>query len=208
VAACIVNPGAPGCTQVLPTLTECRANAGVYGCAQVLALSFQACLANPNDPGCSGVLPTISQCVNQSSQAGCEVVLPTLAQCIGSPTLQGCSVRLPSLAACAASPSTAGCEAVLPQPNYCVTHPSDPTCTIFSGNGGVQDPQGKPVAQAVQDTVHLINRGTSQATPSTGKPPAEESDKEPGQGSKVTGPAQTENTGAKNEKPATKMYCN
>jgi hypothetical protein len=153
-------------------------------------------------------VPTLEACEASPSAPGCGVVLPTLAQCIGSPTLQGCSVRLPSLAACAASPSTAGCEAVLPRPNYCVTHPSDPTCAIFGGNGGAQDPQGKPVAQAVQDTVQLINRGTSQATPSTGKPPAEESDKEPGQGSKVTGPAQTENTGAKNEKPATKMYCN
>jgi hypothetical protein len=176
----------------------------------VLEASFQACLANPNDPGCSGVLPTISQCVNKSSERGCDAVLPTLSQCIGSPTLQGCSVRLPSLQACAASPSTAGCEAVLPQPDFCGTHPGDPRCAVFTGNGGsAQTSDGKQVSQAVQGVVQLLNPGRGATTqPGTGQQAEGQDDRNPGQTGKVTGPAQAENSGAKNEKPATKMYCN
>jgi hypothetical protein len=204
--SCVAHPEGAGCLDVLPKLPVCKLTPGAEGCAQVLELAFQACLAKPNDASCSGVLPTLSQCVNKSSDRGCEVVLPTLSQCIGSPSLQGCSVRLPSLQTCAASPSTQGCEAVLPQPDYCATHPADPTCAIFSG--GATDIQGKPVAQAVQGTVHLINGGISEVAPSTGKPAGEENDKQPGQAGKDKGPAQAENTGAKNEKPATKMYCN
>jgi filamentous hemagglutinin family protein len=207
--SCMVNPSAAGCLEnVLPKLAVCKLTPSLEGCAQVIEASFQACLGKPNDPGCSGVLPTISQCVSTSTARGCDVVLPTLAQCVGSPTLQGCSVRLPSLATCAAAPSTIGCEAVLPQPSYCSVHPSDPTCAIFSGSGGSQETQGKQVAQAVQDTVHLINRGTAEVAPAASQPGAEKDTKDPGLDGRATGPAQAEKTGAKNEKPATKMYCN
>jgi hypothetical protein len=135
-------------------------------------------------------------------------VLPTLTQCIGSPSLQGCSVRLPSLQTCAASPSTQGCQAVLPQPDYCGAHPSDPVCVVFGGNGGTADVQAKPVAQAVQGAVQLINRGTADAASTTGTAAGDDKDKAPGQTGKVTDKAQADNPGAKNEKPATKMYCN
>jgi hypothetical protein len=207
--SCVAHPEGAGCLEnVLPKLAVCKLTPSLDGCAQVLEMSLQACLANPNDPGCSGVLPTLSQCVLKSSERGCDAVLPTLAQCIGSPGLQGCSVRLPSLQACAASPSTAGCEAVLPKPDFCGAHPSDPTCAVFNGNGGANDTQGKSVTHAVQTAVQLINRGGSDAALTTGQAAGEENDKGSGQAGKVTGPAQAQNTGAKNEKPATKMYCN
>jgi hypothetical protein len=208
--SCVAHPEGAGClANVLPKLAVCKLTPSLEGCAQVLEATFQSCLANPNDPGCSGVLPTLSQCVGNSAGRGCDAVLPTLAQCIGSPSLQGCSVRLPSLQTCAASPSTQGCQAVLPQPDYCGTHPSDPTCAVFSGSGGTADVQGKPVAQAVQGTVQLINQGAPATTATNaGKPAGEENNKDTGAASKATGPAQAENTGAKNEKPAAKMYCN
>jgi hypothetical protein len=150
------------------------------------------------------VLPTLSQCVSHSSQSGCEAVLPTLAQCTGSPTLQGCSVRLPSLATCAAAPSTPGCEAVLPQPSYCSTHPSDASCVVFGSGSGTQ-----PVAQAVQTSVRLINQGPpSVAATAPGQPDGKPEDKQPGKDGTAASQSQAQNSGAKNEKPATKTYCN
>jgi filamentous hemagglutinin family protein len=198
--SCVANPAGAGCLEnVLPKLAVCKVTPSLEGCAQVIESTFQSCLARPNDASCSGVLPTLSQCVSRSSERGCEAVLPTLAQCIGSPGLQGCSVRLPSLQTCAASPSTQGCEAVLPQPNYCSVNPGDPSCAVFNGNGGsAQNTGGKQVSQAVQGTVQLINQGQA----------GEPDNKNPGQDGRAAGPAPAENTGAKNAKPATKMYCN
>jgi filamentous hemagglutinin family protein len=208
--SCVANPGAAGCLEnVLPKLAVCKVTPSLAGCAQVIEATFQSCLAKPNDAGCSGVLPTLSQCVSKSSERGCEAVLPTLAQCIGSPGLQGCSVRLPSLQTCAASPSTQGCEAVLPQPNYCSTHPGDPACAVFTGtSGGALGGDGSSVGQAVQNTVQLVNLGTGGGTlPGQGLAGGPDN-KNPGQNGHAAGPAAAENTGVKNEKPATKMYCN
>jgi filamentous hemagglutinin family protein len=210
--SCVAHPEGAGCVEnVLPKLAVCKLTPSAEGCSVVLEMSFQACLANPNDASCSGVLPTLSQCVIKSSERGCDAVLPTLAQCIGSPALQGCSVRLPSLQICAASPNTAGCEAVLPRPDYCSAHPTDPVCAVFNpGAGSGPDSDGKQVAQAVQGTVQLINQGKGGAGSSApGSGPAEgQENGKPEQAGKATGPAQAENTGAKNEKPVTKMYCN
>ena len=208
--SCVAHPEGAGCLEnVLPKLPVCKLTPSAEGCAQVLELTFQSCLAKPNDPSCSGVLPTLSQCVIKSSERGCDAVLPTLAQCIGSPTLQGCGVRLPSLQACAASPATAGCEAVLPKPDFCGTHPGDPSCAVFTGNGGAQSGDGKQVAQAVQGVVQLINQSKpGVTTPGAGRQGGAQDDKNPGQGGRASGPAQAENTGAKNEKPAAKLYCN
>lgn len=207
--SCVANPAGAGCLEnVLPKLAVCKVTPSLEGCAQVIESTFQSCLARPNDASCSGVLPTLSQCVSRSSERGCEAVLPTLAQCIVSPGLQGCSVRLPSLQTCAASPSTQGCEAVLPQPNYCSVNPGDPGCAVFNGNGGgAQNDGGKQVSQAVQGTVHLINQGTGGTLPGQGQA-GEPDKKNPGQDGRAAGPAPAENTGAKNDKPATKMYCN
>jgi hypothetical protein len=138
-------------------------------------------------------------------------------------------VILPALAQCAANPSLGGCEAVLPKPDFCGTHPTDPTCQVFnptpaSGTGGDAKAPGTQVGQTVRTTVTLINTSTSSTsvTGSTGgiaaggaagsgtssssgsssdKPSDKQSDKD-------QGPAASENNGAKNEKPATKMYCN
>jgi len=206
--ACLANPSGPGCGDVLPKLDVCKLTPSLEGCTQVLALGFQACLANPHDPVCSGILPTLTQCQGNSKLSGCDVVLPTLAQCIGSPSLQGCDVRLPSLAVCAAAPSTAGCEAVLPTASFCTTHPGDAVCVVFNGGtGSGQGAQGTPVAQAVQTVVQLINTAAPSVTgggagasgngTSTAKP-----------GERATGLAQAEQSGVKNEKPATKLYCN
>ncbi|MCS0633814.1 filamentous hemagglutinin N-terminal domain-containing protein [Telluria mixta] len=206
--ACLANPSGAGCGDVLPKLDVCKLTPSLEGCTQVLALGFQACLANPHDPGCSGILPTLTQCQGNSKLPGCEVVLPTLAQCIGSPSLQGCDVRLPSLAVCAAAPSTAGCEAVLPTASFCSTHPGDAVCVVFGGGTGTgQNAQGTPVAQAVQTVVQLINT----STPTIAGSGAGKSDKDAAAGKpaeRLSGLAQVEQSGVKNEKPATKTYCN
>jgi filamentous hemagglutinin family protein len=211
--ACLANPAGAGCGDVLPKLDVCRLTPSLEGCTQVLALGFQACLANPHDPGCGGILPTLTQCQGNSKLPGCDVVLPTLAQCIGSPSLQGCDVRLPTLAACAAAPSTAGCEAVLPTASFCSTHPGDASCVTFSGSGGAgQNTLGTPVAQAVQTTVHVINT----ALPAAALPVPQGGGADKGGGDaaaakpddRASGPVQAELSGVKNEKPATKTYCN
>lgn len=206
--ACLANPSGAGCGDILPKLDVCKLTPSLEGCTQVLALGFQACLANPHDASCSGILPTLTQCQGNSKLAGCDVVLPTLTQCIGSPSLQGCDVRLPSLAVCAAAPGTAGCEAVLPTASFCSTHPGDPSCVAISGSGGAgQNTQGTPVAKAVQTVVQLINTSAPAVTVSG----AAKSDKDAAAtkpGERLTGLAQAEQSGVKNEKPATKLYCN
>jgi filamentous hemagglutinin family protein len=211
--ACLANPSGAGCGDVLPRLDVCKLTPSLEGCTQVLALGFQACLANPHDPSCGGILPTLTQCQGNSKLSGCDVVLPTLAQCIGSPSLQGCDVRLPTLAACAAAPATAGCAAVLPTASFCSAHPGDASCVTFSGSGGTgQNTQGTPVAQAVQTTVQVINTAIpAVATVVAGASAGDKSDNaaagdKPAE--RLAGPAQAELSGVKNEKAATKMYCN
>jgi filamentous hemagglutinin family protein len=200
--ACLVNPGGQGCAAILPSLPSCKANGAQEGCPQVLQLAWDFCMAHPNDASCSGILPTLSQCVADKSAAGCSVVLPTFEQCVGSPTLQGCQVILPTLAQCAAAPGTAGCAAVLPSPSFCTTHPGDASCQPFNGGAGAQNGQ---VAQAAQATVSLINTSLPRAASSGGAT----GQAGPGKpGDKLAGPAPSEKSGAKNEKPATKTYCN
>jgi filamentous hemagglutinin family protein len=225
--SCLANPSAPGCGSVLPSLDVCKRSAALEGCAQVLELGFQACLLAPNAAGCSGILPTLGECVSDKTKRGCDAVLPTFDQCVASPSLQGCEVRLPSLATCAQAPTTQGCQAVLPTASFCSTHPGDASCVVFTGNGGnggSGDGQGgkqgggSPVAQAVQQTVQLISSGTNQVVQTTGLPSGSGSGagagstsgsgSSSGKQSSVTGALQTENTGAKNEKPAAKTYCN
>jgi filamentous hemagglutinin family protein len=211
--ACLAKPSGAGCGDILPKLDVCKLTPSLEGCTQVLALGFQACLANPHDPGCGGILPTLTQCQGNSTLPGCDVVLPTLAQCIGSPSLQGCDVRLPTLAQCAVALGTAGCEAVLPTAAFCSTHPGDANCVTFSGSGGAgQNAQGTPVAQAVQTVVQVINTtipavaALVAAGGGDAKDDSAASAAKPGE--RASGPAQAELSGVKNEKPATKMYCN
>ncbi|MGG7605803.1 filamentous hemagglutinin N-terminal domain-containing protein [Massilia sp. BKSP1R2A-1] len=210
--ACLVNPTGAGCASVLPALAVCKATPGLEGCIQVLQLTFDACLATPGDASCVGILPTLSQCVNDKTAAGCQVVLPTLQQCIGSPTLQGCSVRLPRLEQCAVNPNTAGCEAVLPKPDFCSTHPGDASCQVFQPSPSTGNQGKKPVATAQQVAVNLINTRIPTTQQRAPEGPAQSGPGEGGDGRKASekqaGPAQGPNTGAQNEKPAAKMYCN
>jgi filamentous hemagglutinin family protein len=225
---CVANAAGPGCDAVLPALDVCKATPAAEGCGAVIKKTFDQCLVNPNDPRCTGVLPKVSECVSDKTQPGCQVVLPTMNQCIGSPTLQGCSVILPKLEQCAANPNVQGCEAVLPKPDFCTTHPLDPTCQVFNPapGGSGKDAKGGQVTQAVQTSVTLINGSTgktggaggSGANGGPGNPAGTGTGTNSGTSSsdsnlekpaeKVTGPAAGENSGARNEKPATKTYCN
>jgi filamentous hemagglutinin family protein len=206
--ACLGKPNDPSCSGVLPTLSQCVANSAARGCEAVLPTLAQ-CIGSPSLQGCSARLPSLRTCTASPSVQGCEAVLPSLALCIANPSMAGCEVRLPTLQACAALPATPGCQVVLPSATFCNTNPGAAACVVFNGGtgSGAQSSDGRQVAQAVQGTVQLINRGTTDVAPPGGKPAGEDKSKETGPGSK-NGPAQADNTGAKNEKPATKLYCN
>ena len=215
--ACLAVPTGAGCAGVLPSLPVCKASPGLEGCTQVRQLAFDACLKQPGDASCSGILPTLSQCVNDKGLGGCQVVLPTLEQCIGSPGLQGCSVQLPRLEQCAANPRLAGCQAVLPQADFCATHPGDASCVVFQPAPTTGGQGQTPVAGAQQAAVNLINTRTPNTPlqPPQAAAPGGASAGEGGEGGdggkpgdKQAGPAQGPNTGVKNEKPVSKMYCN
>jgi hypothetical protein len=83
--------------------------------------------------------------------------------------------------------------------------PGDTSCQPFSSSGGIgASAAGGSVAQSVQTMINLSNTSVAQAgTPVSGgggdsKKPA----------SKEAGPAASDKSGAKNEKPVTKTYCN
>jgi hypothetical protein len=105
---------------------------------------------------------------------------------------------------------------VLPSASFCSTHPLDASCQVFNpAPAAGQDGKGAPLSQAVQATVNLINTGTSTrpTAPPTGTGSGSGGTGSDSSGSnkpseKQSGPAPSENSGAKNEKPATKMYCN
>jgi hypothetical protein len=233
--SCVANPAGAGCNSVLPPVDVCKLTPGKEGCAAVISHTFDLCLAKPNDPSCAGILPTVSQCVSDKSKPGCQAVLPTMNQCIGSPTLQGCAVILPRIEQCAANPNMQGCEAVLPQPSFCATHPTDPTCQVFNPSTqgtGDEKAKGSSVAQSVQTTVTLINGSTAKpaagsggsaggsgstvgnpaggtsTTNNSGSASDSNSGTSDKNSDKQSGPAAGENSGVKNEKPATKTYCN
>lgn len=215
--ACLVNPSGANCAAILPPLETCKLSSGVEGCVQVLRLAFDACLVNPLAASCSGILPTLTQCVADKSQPGCAAVLPTLAQCIVSPSLQGCSVMLPKLEQCVATPTLAGCEAVLPKPDFCATHPTDATCQgLNPGSSAGNDGKPSPVSQAVQNTVKVINQTTEvmatlqeqKAGTTVGKTQDNTGSTSPEKTDTTTGVTPAEKSGVKNEKPATKVYCN
>jgi hypothetical protein len=122
------------------------------------------------------------------------MVLPSLLQCTASPTLQGCSAVLPSLAQCATSPTTPGCAAVLPTAPFCTSHPLDPTCVGL-------DPQSVGNVNAQVIVTQVMPANGAPVTAGGGSQSQPHADDKPG-------PAVTPDSGAKNEKPTTKMYCN
>jgi filamentous hemagglutinin family protein len=237
-SSCSADATGAGCDSILPALPVCKLTPGAEGCGAVISKTFSFCLGSPNDARCVGILPVLSECVADKSKPGCQAVLPTMPQCIASPTLQGCQVVLPKLEQCAANPNLQGCEAVLPKPDFCATHPQDASCAVFNPapSGGTGDEKasgsGSSVAQSVQTTVTLINTATGKTPASSGggtssgsgsalgnpagtstnssssssSSGSDSSSEKPSD--KQSGPAASENSGAKNEKPATKTYCN
>jgi filamentous hemagglutinin family protein len=225
--SCSADATQAGCASVLPAVSVCKVTPTAEGCGAVIKQTFNSCLAKPNDAVCVGILPSVSQCVADKTAAGCQAVLPTINQCIGSPTLQGCGVVLPKLELCAVNPNLQGCEAVLPKPDFCSSHPSDPSCRIFdpqpAGSGGDSK---TPVSQTVQTTVTLINTSTGKTPAASGggtssgsgastggtsnstNSSSSSSSSSDSSSDKQNGPAGSENSGAKNDKPATKTYCN
>jgi filamentous hemagglutinin family protein len=225
--SCSADATLAGCASVLPPVSVCKVTPTAEGCGAVIKQTFNSCLAKPNDAVCVGILPSVSQCVADKTAAGCQAVLPTMNQCIGSPTLQGCGVVLPKLELCAVNPNLQGCEAVLPKPDFCSSHPSDPSCRIFdpqpAGGGGDSK---TPVSQTVQTTVTLINTSTGKTPAASGggtssgsgastggtsnstSSSSSSSSSSDSSSDKQNGPAGSENSGAKNDKPATKTYCN
>ncbi len=235
LANCISNPTTTGCSAVLPTLSQCTAAPSLVGCSVVLP-TLASCISNPARPGCGSVLPTLSQCTANPTTSGCSVVLPSLATCISATAMAGCSVVLPSLSSCTANPAAAGCNVVLPTlaqctnsptlsgcavvlppVNVCVANPTAPGCSVV-----VPPTTGanQPVAQAINNTVNIINTVTTTANPVSG--PAAAGTLNRGTGSAGSGGtvaaaektadktevAATDNPGAKNDDAAKKMYCN
>jgi filamentous hemagglutinin family protein len=93
-------------------------------------------------------------------------------------------------------------EPVTPGLDYCREHPDNAACRIVGG--GSQDPRAAPLARALQGTVQLTDSGMASIVAST------RDDGAGGAGSaseRAAGPAQAQQTGAKNDKPA-KNYCN
>ena len=97
---------------------------------------------------------------------------------------------------------------MLPTASFCSTHPGDAVCVVFGGGTGTgQNAQGTPVAQAVQTVVQLIN--TSAPAVTGGSAARSDKDAAAGKsGERLSGLAQAEQSGVKNEKPAIKLFCN
>ena len=84
----------------------------------------------------------------------------------------------------------------------------DATCVVFNGGtGSGQSAQGTPVAQAVQTVVQLINT-TAPAVTGGGAARSDKDVTAEKPSERLSGLAQAEQSGVKNEKPATKLYCN
>jgi hypothetical protein len=153
--------------------------------------------------GCSAVLPTLSQCSTNPNQEGCPVVISKATECITTLGL-----------------SSSGCETVLPP-----TKPTtDTTVTIPTVENPVS-PVKETVDLVVTTTVSAqalvtkapVGSGTSSGgsgggTQQTSSKPAEKSssssdksDDKKDEKKTTSGP---EDSGAKKNEPAKKMYCN
>ena len=234
--ACTADLAKAGCTAVLPTLSTCTTNPSQAGCSAVLP-TLTSCTANPTQTGCSAVLPKFDSCVANPTQAGCSAVLPSLDTCTATPTLSGCQSVLPSLEQCSANPAQAGCSAVVAAASKCVVKPDLPECqTVLpgtsTGNPGTGANNGSTggttsntttstITTTVMETINTVVSTTVSAQASAAKvssgsgtssggggstTPAAEKSESKKEEKKTTSPA--DDSGAKNEKPATKMYCN
>ena len=93
-------------------------------------------------------------------------------------------------------------EPVTPSRDYCSTHPDSAACLIVGGSS--QDPRAVPLAQALQGTLQLTDMVTTGILAASRD---ENAGSAGGAGERAAGPAQAQQTGAKNDKPA-KNYCN
>jgi len=199
--ACVADPGKAGCTAVLPTVDACTSNPVQTGCATVLP-KLDTCISTPTTAGCSVVLPTMSSCTSDPTQAGCTAVLPTLAQCSATPTLAGCSVVVPAASKCVTSPAAPECRTVLP-----TTETTKTTTTITEK---VTETTNTVVSTSVQASTTKVQAGSGSSSGGASGRPAEQSSESKGDDKKddKKTTSKADDSGAKNEKPATKMYCN
>jgi len=223
LTSCTANPAQPGCTAVLPPLSSCTSNPAQAGCSAVLP-TVDACTANPQQTGCTAVLPTLSACTITPSQPGCSAVLPSMSSCTSTPTLPGCTAVLPTLAQCSATPSLDGCAAVLPAVNKCVTNPALPECqTVLPPPAGGTDGTPAPtpartISDSVADTANTVVATTAKAQAATTRQAGGSGsgggsgEQAPNKGEERKDEKKTtstaEDSGAKKNEPATKMYCN
>jgi hypothetical protein len=214
LSQCVANPALAGCQVVLPALAQCVATPTLAGCQAVLPPLAQ-CVATPALAGCQVVLPTFGQCVASPALAGCSAVLPSLSQCVASPLLAGCQAVLPTLSQCAANPALAGCSAVLPAPDLCTVNPTLASCQILSPP--TESEPVKPVQQAVNEVVKVVNTVTEQAKQgeaatggsSTGGVAALSSSPDDEKQSKKTADeVKAEKAEVTKYEPVKKMYCN
>jgi len=148
------------------------------------------CIAAPTLAGCAAVLPSVAQCTAAPSAPGCSVVLPTLAQCTATPTLAGCGAVLPSIAQCTVTPGAVGCSAVVPLLHAGIN--ASPPLQAINAN----------IIAINTQSITLLNVGTS--------PQADSSSSTGGTSGDSTAGMKTitSNTGATNNAPAKKLYCN
>lgn len=223
---CTTAPTLAGCSAVLPPLSSCTATPSLEGCSAVLP-TVSACATAPSLAGCSAVLPTVSSCTAAPTQAGCAAVLPTVSACTATPALEGCSAVLPSLSQCSATPTLEGCSVVVPVASKCTVNPSSPECaTVLPVTGATAAKE--TFTETVNDTVKTVvlatttaqvNTVTEQASssPSSGSSPAAKSasksadkgeDKKDEKKDEKKTTAGPDDSGAKKNEAAKKMYCN
>lgn len=189
-----------------PTLSDCIANPSLTGCSAVLP-SLASCIANPSQSGCQAVLPTLASCIAVPSEAGCQVVLPTLASCVANPSQSGCQAVLPTLAQCVANSSLSGCSAVLPSGDQCKLSPTLAGCKPPTSSGD----SDSPVVQESNHVINLVNASVDQVTSGTGSSGtaangSSDNGKKKDAGDQTGG--SSKDSGAKQNDPTKKTYCN
>ncbi|HYD94083.1 MAG TPA: filamentous hemagglutinin N-terminal domain-containing protein [Noviherbaspirillum sp.] len=232
--ACVTNPAQIGCSVVLPKLDSCVSNPAQAGCSAVLP-KIDACVVNPAQTGCSVVLPKFDSCVANPAQAGCTVVLPTMDTCTSAPGTAGCTAVLPTLNQCSSNPNLEGCSAVLPLATQCTLNPKTAGCeTVLPSTGtgtgnnpgsdsGTKDTVIETVSDTVTTTVNTVVKSANQASAmkpesgsgtssggagGSGLPPENSSDKGDEKKDEKKTTSGTDDSGAKKNETAKKMYCN
>ena len=219
LSVCTTAPSTAGCSAVLPPLSTCVTAPATTGCSAVLP-TIDACTAAPAKEGCSAVLPTLRSCTDTPAQAGCSAVLPSLNACTVDPAQAGCTAVLPTLAQCSANPAQAGCAAVVPAASKCVANPTAAECqTVLPATETktvtntitekVTDTTNTVVRVSVQASASKVQSGSGSSSGGGNSRPAEQA---PDKGEEKKDDRKTasnaDDSGAKKNEPAKKMYCN